>query len=292
MTVALAMLAAGFVVRIFIIQHDCGHGSFFHSRRANDLVGALCSVVTLTPYLNWRRQHARHHGNWNNLDRRNSGADIYSTCLTTSEYAALPKWKRLKYRVSCNAIVSLIVLPPLVFLLLYRVPFDTPQSWRIEHWSVHLTNLMLILLYGFLGLTLGIPEVLLVQLPISILAAVFGVWLFSLQHRFEGTLWARQGAWNAVAASLHGSSYLKLPPILQWFTGSIGYHHVHHLNSRIPNYHLQECPDAIPALQSVPALTLGGGLRSFRYALWDEARQVMVPIPGARGPSRSRAVTD
>ncbi|MGE3933886.1 MAG: fatty acid desaturase, partial [Rhodospirillaceae bacterium] len=288
-TLALAVLAAGFVVRIFIIQHDCGHGSFFHSRRANDVVGMLCSLVTLTPYRNWRRQHAGHHGIWNNLDRRHSGADIYSTCLTTAEYEALPRWRRRRYRASRHPIVSLILLPPLVFLLLYRAPFDTPRSWRTERRSVHFTNLALIAVYGALGWALGVPEVLLVQLPISIISAVFGVWLFSLQHRFETTLWARQDAWNVIAAALRGSSFLRLPRVLQWFTGNIGYHHVHHLNARVPNYRLQECHEAIPALRSVPVLTLGRSLRNFRFVLWDEARQMMVPFPAAPRDARAAA---
>jgi len=291
-TLALAVLAAGFVVRIFIIQHDCGHGSFFRSRRANDIVGSLCSLVTLTPYLNWRRQHAGHHGNWNNLDRRHTGADIYSTCLTTDEYAQMSRWERVKFAIIRHPVVSLLVLPPLVFLVLYRLPFDTPASWRAEHLSVHLTNLALVAFYAGLGATLGFREVLMVQLPISISAAVFGVWLFSVQHRFEATLWARQGTWDAMSASLRGSSFLKLPRVLQWFTGNIGFHHVHHLNARVPNYRLQACHEAVPALRSVPTLTLGAGLRSFRYVLWDEAKQRMVPAPAVRRTAATASVVD
>lgn len=291
LTLALAVPAAGFVVRIFIIQHDCGHGAFFRSRRANTIVGTLCSMVTLAPYASWRRQHAGHHANWNNLDRRLSGLDIYSSCLTTAEYRSLNVWRRMAYRASRHPLVSLVILPPLVFLLLYRVPFDTPKAWTKERRAVHLTNLALLGLVLALGLTLGFRPVLMVQLPICVIAAVFGVFLFSLQHRFEHTLWARQEEWDFVAASLQGSSYLKLPKLLQWFTGNIGFHHVHHLNPRIPNYWLQACHDANPALQRAPVLTLRSGLGSVRYALWDEQQGGMVPFRARRAPFAKRVIS-
>ena len=278
-TLGLAIVAAGLVVRIFIIQHDCGHGSFFSRRWANDALGTFCSLFTLTPYANWQRQHAGHHGNWNNLDRRESGTDIYSTCLTVDEYRALSPRQRFTYRLTRHPIVTLILLPPLVFLLLYRLPFDTPKSWRKERLVVHLTNFALLSTVLILGLAIGFGEVAMVQLPISIIAAVFGVWLFSIQHRFEGTLWLRKDSWDPLAASLQGSSFLRLPRVLQWFTGNIGYHHVHHLNSNVPNYRLQECHEATPALGSVPTLDLWRGLTSFRYALWDESLGKMVAFP-------------
>lgn len=278
---ALGVLAAGFLVRIFIIQHDCGHGAFFQSRWANDAVGVVCSLFTMTPYANWRRQHAGHHGVWNNLDCRLTGADMYSTCLTVDEYRALSPAHRLFYRVSRHPLVALVILPPLIFLLLYRVPFDTPKSWRKERRVVHGTNLALGAIVLALGFAFGFRAVLLVQLPIAMIAAVFGVWLFSLQHRFERTLWLRQDRWDYAAASLHGSSYLKLPKVLQWFTGNIGFHHIHHLNPRVPNYRLEECYDANPVLQAAPVLTLWGALKSWRYALWDEATRRMVPFAAA-----------
>jgi omega-6 fatty acid desaturase (delta-12 desaturase) len=278
LTLALAIPAAGFVVRIFIIQHDCGHGAFFRSRCANTIVGRLCSLVTLAPYAHWRRQHAGHHANWNNLDRRLSGLDLYSSCLTTDEYRNLNAERRALYRVSRHPLVALVILPPLVFLLLYRVPFDTPRSWKKERRAVHLTNLALLGLSLALGFTLGFRQMLMVQLPICVIAATFGVFLFSLQHRFEHTLWARREEWNFTAASLRGSSYLKLPKILQWFTGNIGFHHVHHLHPRIPNYRLQACHDANPLLQAAPVLTLRSGLGSVRFALWDEQQGRMVPF--------------
>ncbi|GGF48250.1 fatty acid desaturase [Aliidongia dinghuensis] len=279
LTAALGVAAAGFLVRIFIIQHDCGHGSFFRSRAANNAVGTLCSLVTFTPYLMWRRQHAGHHSHWNNLDRRLSGTDIYSGCLTLAEYQALPGTQRRLYRVMQHPVVSWLVLPPLVFTLLYRLPFDAPRSWRRERWAVQLTNLALLALYLGLGFALGFRTVLLVQGPVLALGAIVGVWLFSVQHRFEDALWTRQPAWHPVSASIEGSSYLELPALLQWFTGNIGFHHVHHLNPRIPNYRLEACHDATPALQTAFVMKPWHALKSWRAALWDEGTARMVPIP-------------
>jgi omega-6 fatty acid desaturase (delta-12 desaturase) len=276
LTLGLAPLAAGFVVRVFIIQHDCGHGAFFRSRRANAALGCLCSLVTLTPYALWRRQHAGHHGNWNNLDRRLSGADIYSTCLTIVEYRALSAGGRWRHRLLQHPLMALVLLPPLVFLVLFRLPFDTPSDWRSERRWVYGTNLALVAFYAGLGFAFGFRAVLLVQLPVSVIASIFGVWLFSLQHRFEHALWARRDVWAHVDAALHGSSYLHLPRVLQWFTGNIGFHHIHHLNSRVPNYRLQACFNAVPRVRAVPRLTLRSGLQAFCYSLWDEDRGQMV----------------
>jgi len=276
LTLALALPAAGLVVRIFIIQHDCGHGSFFRSKRANDAIGLLSSLVTLTPYDNWRRQHAGHHANWNNLDRRESGADIYSSCLTTEEYNALTRRQRFVYRAVRHPGIAHFLIPPLVFLVLYRLPFDTPAAWRKERWSVYLTNLAIVGIVVGMGFAIGFGSVAMVQLPITITAAIIGVWLFSVQHKFERVLWYRKAEWNMTEVSLRGTSLLRLPKILQWFTGNIGFHHVHHLNPRIPNYRLQACHSATPALQHTPELSLGQALRASGYALWDEARGCMV----------------
>jgi omega-6 fatty acid desaturase (delta-12 desaturase) len=287
LTVALAFVAAGFVVRIFIIQHDCGHGSFFRSRRANDAVGALCSLITLTPYSMWRRQHAQHHGHWNNLDRRQSGVDIFSGCLTVDEYRRLSPLQRWRHRVLQHPLVSWIVLPPVVFLLLYRVPFDAPRGWHRERRAVYLTDLALVGVILGLGFTVGFRSMVMVQLPIVIIASTIGVWLFSVQHRFEQALWARQDAWHPVSASLEGSSYLELPRILQWFTGNIGFHHAHHLNPRIPNYRLEACHKAIPALQTAYVMKPWRGLKAWRAALWDERTGRMVPLSASAPEARS-----
>lgn len=278
LSLVLAPLAAGFVVRIFIIQHDCGHTAFFRSRRANDLAGMACSLITMAPYASWRRHHAGHHGSWNDLDRT-AGLDIYSSCLTLAQYRAFGLWRRIGYRALLHPLVANVLLPPMVFLLLYRVPFDAPKAWRRERLAIYLTDAALIAAVTVLGLTLGFDHVLAVQLPIIVIAAIFGVWLFSVQHRFEDTVWRRHADWQFVEAAIQGSSYLRLPRLLQWFSGNIGFHHVHHLNPRIPNYRLQACHDGSSAFGAVPTLTLWRALKQWRYVLWDEDSSRMVRFP-------------
>ncbi len=279
LVLALSLPAAGMVVRLFIIQHDCGHGSFFRARWANNWLGRLCSPVTFTPYAFWRRQHANHHACFNNLDRRDTGIDLYSTCATVEEYLAMPKWRRLGYRISRHPLLTQLVLPPIVFLVLYRLPFDTDPSWSRERHSVMLTDLTLLLVLGALVLAFGFGTVALVQFPIILIASIIGVWLFSVQHRFEAAQWARQAEWNPVNASLDGSSYLRLPRVLQWFTGNIGFHHIHHLSAKVPNYRLQTCHEARPELGRVTTLTFGEALLAPSFALWDEAAGRMTRFP-------------
>jgi omega-6 fatty acid desaturase (delta-12 desaturase) len=184
--------------------------------------------------------------------------------------------KRLFYRLVWHPMVSLVLLPPLIFLLLYRIPFDTPAEWTKARRSVHVTNGALVVLYGAIVAAFGWHDVLLVQLPASTLASIAGVWIFSLQHRFDGTVWARSDGWSSVSASLSGSSYLALPRLLQWFTGNIGFHHVHHLDPRIPNYRLQDCHRSNPVLSKVSTLTLWQGLTAMRHCLWDESKMRLV----------------
>jgi omega-6 fatty acid desaturase (delta-12 desaturase) len=278
-TLPISVLAAGFLVRIFIIQHDCGHGSFFISPWANELTGSLCSVITLTPYAFWRRQHARHHGSWNNLDRRAaSGLDIYSSCMTVAEYRALEPWRRHLVRLTNHPIVANLLLPPLVFVILYRVPFDAAKGWRRERRGVYLTNLALAVVIGSLGFVLGYGRVAAVQLPIMVMASIVGVWLFSIQHRFEHARWMHDASWSFASASLGGTSYLRLPRPLQWFTGNIGFHHVHHVNPRVPNYRLEECHNADAGFQLVSTLTLRTALQALRYVLWDSDLDRLVPF--------------
>jgi omega-6 fatty acid desaturase (delta-12 desaturase) len=277
----------GLLVRVFIIQHDCGHGSMFRTRRFNDWVGTACSLMTLAPYANWRRQHAGHHANWNNLDRRESGADIYSACMTVAEYRALPRMRRFFYRALRHPVIANLLIPPVVFILLYRVPFDTPRSMRRERWLVYGTNLALAAELALLSWAVGFRQVLLVQVPVMAIAAIAGVWLFSLQHRFEGALWAPQSEWTLQGAALRGSSYLRLPRALQWFTGNIGFHHIHHLSPRMPNYRLAACHRAIAALQTVKTLRIGEGLAATRLALWDEAQEKLVSFAAASRLGRS-----
>ncbi len=287
----LALPAGGLVVRIFIIQHDCGHGAFFRSRAANDWLGRACSVVTMTPYGNWRRQHAGHHAVWNNLDRRSGGADIYSTCLTVAEYARLPALRQRLYRLVRHPLIAHLLLPPLVFMVLYRLPFDTPPTWRRERASVLLTNAALLTLFAGLVWLAGLGPMLIVQVSTMTVASVIGVWVFSVQHRFEDVLWSHQESWSAATAALLGSSYLQLPGVLRWFTGNIGFHHIHHLVPRVPNYRLADCHRAFAAHGGGGVtLTLRQALASPAYVLWDEAKGRMVRFADLM-PARSMPVT-
>ena len=277
---ALAVPTGALLVRVFIVQHDCGHGSFFASRRANALVGRACSLITLTPFANWARQHSLHHADWNNLDRKlgavGGGSDIYSACLTVEDYLALSPWRRFLYRLPRHPLIANVLLPPLIFVLLYRVPFDTPRAWLRERWSVHVTNLALVCLFGTLALLLGWRQVLMVHLPIMVVASILGVWLFSLQHRFETAHWTVRRDWNFVDAALSGSSWFNLPRALHWLTGNIGFHHVHHLNPHVPNYRLSEAHHAVQALRPLTPLSFGGGLAASFLTLWDEERGRLV----------------
>ena len=280
LTLALAVPASGLIVRIFMLQHDCGHNSLFPSRRQNRLVGAACSLVTLTPFVYWRRLHARHHKSWNDLDHRGIPADFFSDCLTLAEYNALRPAAKYLYRVSHHPLLIHLLLPPVVFILLYRVPFDTPASFRRERRSVYLLNIALIGMFALLVVLFGARSVALVQLPAMALAAITGIWLFAVQHRFEDAQWTRTADWNANDASLRSTSYLKLPRILRWFSADIGLHHIHHLRPGIPNYCLQACQDGcFEGVKSVKVLTLRDALKAPSYALWDEASGRMVPFP-------------
>lgn len=271
LTLALGVLAGGLLLRIFIIFHDCGHGSFFRSRRANDTVGIIAGLLLFTPYYQWRHQHAVHHATAGDLDRRGAG-DIFT--LTVREYLALSRWGRLRYRLFRHPAVLLGIGPLYSFLITQR--FVVPGAARRERLSVYATNLALA--GGVLGMAalVGLPALLLVQLPIVVVAATAGVWLFYVQHQFEDAYWAEHAGWDFAAAALEGSSYLKLPPVLQWFTGNIGLHHIHHLSARIPNYALQRCHDENPQFQAAHVLTLSSGMRTLSLSLWDEQARRMI----------------
>jgi omega-6 fatty acid desaturase (delta-12 desaturase) len=280
LTVLLAIPASGLIVRIFMFQHDCGHNSFFASPRGNRILGRVCSLVTVTPFAYWRRLHARHHGDWNNLDHRGIPADFYSDCLTLAEYQKLNGFSRWLYRFSHHAALIHVLLPPVIFLAVYRVPFDTPKSCAAERRSVYALNLGLLLLFGGLIHFFGIKTVLLVHLPAMALSAIIGIWLFSVQHRFEQAQWYRKPDWTLADAALQGASYLKLPRLLRWFSADIGVHHVHHLRPAIPNYRLQDCHEACqPITSRVTTLTFRNALKAPSFALWDESRRCMVPFP-------------
>jgi acyl-lipid omega-6 desaturase (Delta-12 desaturase) len=280
LTLLLAIPYSGLIVRIFIFQHDCGHNSFFAASLHNRILGRACSLVTLTPFAWWRRVHARHHVTYNNLDLRGCPADFYTDCLTLAEYEKLSRFKRRLYRFSHHPALIHLLQPPLVFLLLQRVPFDTPASCAVERRSVYALNLGLLLMFGPLVYFFGIKTVLLVHLPALLLASIIGIWLFSVQHRFEASQWFSKADWTQARAALHGTSYLKLPRLLRWFSADIGTHHIHHLRPSIPNYRLHDCHEACPlTMAAVTTLTIAEALKTPSFALWDENRLRMVPFP-------------
>jgi omega-6 fatty acid desaturase (delta-12 desaturase) len=278
LTLALAVLGAGFMARMFIIQHDCGHGSFFKSKNANDVVGSVLGVLTLTPYFYWRRQHSIHHATAGNLDKRGVG-DVYT--MTVREYLQSSKGKRIGYRLFRHPLITFGLGPTYMFLLSHRLPLGMPKTFRRERASVYWTDLAILALVIMMGLLVGFKEFAMVQLPMTLIAATVGVWMFYVQHQFEGTYWARGDQWDFSLAGLKGSSYYKLPQVLQWFTGNIGLHHIHHLSPKTPNYLLQKCLDENPILQVKP-LTLLSSCRCIFMNLWDEQQERMVSFGSLR----------
>ena len=270
-TVPLAILAGAFMVRVFIIFHDCGHGSFFKSRKANDILGFITGVLTFTPYHHWRWEHSLHHSSSGDLDRRGTG-DIWT--LTVQEYLEASHWKRLAYRLSRNPVVLFVVAPLYLFMVKHRLARS--QANRRERDSVYWTNLAIFGMAAGLSLFFGVKAYLLIQLVIMLVAGSAGIWLFYVQHQFEGVYWERRGQWDYTAAALQGSSFYKFPKMLKWFSGNIGFHHIHHLSRRIPNYHLEKCHKAEPLFQSVKPVTLFSSLKSFTFHLWDEQRCKLV----------------
>jgi|ERR1700722_4073081 len=267
----LAILAAGFLARIFIIFHDCGHTSFFQSKRANNTVGAIAGLLNLTPFRHWRWQHALHHGTAGDLDRRGSG-DIWT--LTVQEYLRSTRWRRFAYRLARNPIVLFVIAPLYVFVVHHR--FAESGAPERERRSVRHTNWVLLGVTLIMSFVIGFKAFVLIQLTVSAIAGAAGLWLFYVQHQFEGAYWARSADWSYTEAALKGSSFYKLPAILQWFTGNIGFHHIHHLNPRIPNYYLQRCHDADPFFATIKPVTLLASLKTLTFRLWDEQRNVFV----------------
>lgn len=273
LTLAFAFVAALFALRVFIIFHDCGHGSFFKSKKANDVVGVFTGILTFTPYYAWRHSHAVHHATSGDLDRRGVG-DIWT--LTYEEYLTLPRWKRAFYRLYRNPFVIFVIGPTIDFVVLQRLPYVNVSDKAREKNSVVYTNLALLGILIVMSLTIGFWEYIAVQLPIIAVASSIGVWLFYVQHQYENVYWERHESWDYATAALYGSSFYRLPKIMQWFTGNIGFHHIHHLSPRIPNYHLEACHNDNPIFHDVEPLTLRTSLKSLRVRLWDEDRHKMI----------------
>ena len=271
--------AAGFLVRLFMIQHDCGHGSFFAHRLADDWIGRALGVLTLTPYDYWKRSHAVHHAGAGNLDQRGMG-DI--TTLTVAEYRALSRWGRLRYRLYRHPAVMFGIGPVWVFLLQQRLPVGMMRSGVSPWVSTMATNLAIAALAAGLMWLVGVGPFLIIHLPMVTLAGAVGIWLFYVQHQFEDTHWATGAEWDFQDAALHGSSHYDLPAVLRWFTGNIGIHHVHHLSSRVPCYRLPEVLRDYPELRDLGRITLLESLRCVKLVLWDENRKKLVSFREAR----------
>jgi len=281
----LAVPAAGFMVRLFIIQHDCGHGAFFRNKVANDWVGRAIGVLTMTPYDLWRRSHAIHHSTSGNLDRRGVG-DIDT--LTVREYKALSPLGRLRYRVYRHPVVLFGVGPAYMFLLQHRLPVGFMSRGWTPWISTQATNAAIAAMAAILIWLIGAPAFFLVHLPIMVMAASLGVWLFYVQHQFDGAHWRQGEGWNMPEAALYGSSYYDLPWGLSWLTGNIGVHHVHHLCSRIPFYRLPRVLRDHPALGKIGRVTLWQSFGCVRLSLWDEDQQRLVSFREARAALRQQ----
>jgi acyl-lipid omega-6 desaturase (Delta-12 desaturase) len=275
----LVVPAAGFLVRLFMIQHDCGHGSFFRHRSVNDWIGRVIGILTLTPYDFWRRTHGVHHATSGNLDHRGIG-DIDT--LTVREYLALSRWRRLGYRLYRHPIIMFGVGPIYLFILRHRLPFGLARKGRAPWISTMATNGGIAVVAAGMMWWLGVGPFLLVHLPIVFIAGAVGMWLFFVQHQFEHTLWSEGRDWSFAGAALYGSSHYDLPPVLHWFTANIGMHHIHHLCSRIPFYRLPTALRDHPGLVTVGRVTLVQSLACVRLALWDETTDRLISFQEMR----------
>jgi len=282
-TLTLAVAAGGILVRVFIIFHDCCHGSFFASRRANTILGYVTGILTFMPFEDWRLAHIRHHATAGDLDRRGIG-DIRT--MTTEEFLAAPRRKRYAYRLYRNPLVLIGLGSVFLFLVLQR--FAKKGAGKRERKSVLRTNVALLIVVGVANWTIGLQTYLLIQFPIILIAGGVGLWLFYIQHQFEDVYWIRHESWDPMKVELEGSSYFKLPKILQWFTGNIGLHHIHHVRPNIPNYNLQRCHDDIPEFQAVKVITLRTSFRSLLLSLCDEKNQKLVSFRSLKALGQQR----
>ena len=270
-TFALAVIASGFLVRIFIIFHDCGHNSFFKSQTANRFWGFVTGILAFTPNSYWWREHAQHHASAGNLDDRGVG-DIWT--MTVEEYLKSPRLKRFQYRLVRNPLLLFVLGPAFLFLFIHRLSDKKSSEQGIR--SVQMTNLGILAVGAVISSFIGLKAYISIQLPLVMMSASAGVWLFYVQHQFEGVYWERDPNWDYVTEALKGSSFYKLPKIAQWFTGNIGYHHIHHLSPKIPNYFLEKCYKEIPMFQEIKPVTFLTSLKSLTYRLWDEQHQRLV----------------
>lgn len=283
LALGLAILAGGVLVRVFIIFHDCGHGSFFRSQRANDIVGFIAGVLTFTPYYHWRWEHAIHHASAGNLDKRGTG-DVWT--MTVQEYIAATRWTRFRYRLARNPFVLFLIAPLLLFIVLQRFP-SRDANPRERH-SVYWMDLAILVMVAGMSALIGFKAYLLIQLTVMAVASGAGIWMFYVQHQFEDVHWERGEEWDFTDAALRGSSYYKLPKILQWFTGNIGFHHIHHLSARIPNYNLERCHRELLLAQDVKPITLLSSLKSLSLRLWDEESKQLVGYREMRARRRAQ----
>jgi acyl-lipid omega-6 desaturase (Delta-12 desaturase) len=271
LTLLLALPAAGFLIRLFIIFHDCGHGSFFKSKKTNDIVGKIIGILTFTPYSHWHYTHKIHHATSGDLDKRGIG-DVWT--LTVDEYLALSKRKKLFYRLYRHPLLMFTFGS--VYLVLFRNRITHKGMDRAGVKNVYLTNIGLLILATVMGFTIGLKAFLMIQLPVIIFAHTAGLWLFYVQHQFDDVYWDHTPDWGYATAAVEGSSFLKLPVILQWFTGNIGFHHVHHLSSRIPNYNLARCHYENEFFRRIKPLTFRASFKTLNLRLWDETARRMI----------------
>jgi len=277
LTLALVIPTALFQMRLFIMFHDCGHGSFFNSHKANSVVGFFLGVLVFTPSEDWWRQHALHHATAGNLDKRGLG-DIMT--LTVAEYQQSSPWKRLTYGFFRHPLIMFTFGPIYIFLISQRLP--SKGAGVKERRSVYLTDLVLLAIIAVFSLTIGLDKYLMIQLPLAWLAGMVGIWMFYIQHQYENVYWERDNNWDYFCAALQGASFYKLPGIMQWFSGNIGFHHIHHLSPRIPNYYLDKCFEENPALQNAETFTFRTGLKSLSLRLYDESARKLVSFKDMR----------
>jgi len=271
LTVPLLVLASGFVIRVFIIFHDCTHGSFFRNVKANRIIGTLTGIITLFAFEKWKRNHSIHHATSSNLDKRGTG-DVW--VMTVDEYTSASFWKKIAYRLYRNPIIMFGFGPLYLYLISNR--FNRKGARKRERMNTYLINASIIVLYGFIIWLIGWQSFLIIQLPILFIAGSLGIWLFYVQHQFEDSYFENEDEWDFVKAAVDGSSYYKLPKVLQWLTGSIGFHHVHHLSPRVPNYKLEEAHEKTPPLQQATTITLRSSLKAIRFRLYDEETKTFV----------------